>query len=88
VLGPTDDNRIEPDISTNHKLPLLQQPTQQVIKGMELFLNINGCAWCDRNLLLLRKEHFNSLSKKNFMLSATLRGIMIHSADEAGEAWS
>jgi hypothetical protein len=81
--GPTDDGRIKPDISG---------------KGVNLRSSIStsntaydyysGTSMASPNVagtLLLLQQHYNNI-KGNYMLAATLRGLALHTADEAGDA--
>lgn len=82
--GPTDDNRIKPDIST---------------KGVNVYSTTNDASntsyatssgtsmaapGVTATLLLLQQHYLNINS--DFMRSATLRGLIAHSADEAGDS--
>ena len=79
--GPTDDGRIKPDISA---------------KGVDTFSatdnsttsysTLSGTSMASPSVngtLLLLQQHYNQLNGQ-FMKSSTLRGLMAHSADEAG----
>lgn len=81
--GPTDDFRIKPDISA---------------KGVGVIStsNSNNTSYSSSNgtsmaapgvsgVLTLLQQHHNNLHS-SYMLAATLKGIMIHTADEAGPA--
>lgn len=82
--GPTDDNRIKPDISAKGQ-------------GVRSASNASPTSYAPSNgtsmaapaisgTLLLLQEHFSNLNGGLFMRSATLRGLMAHTADEAGPA--
>ncbi|WP_165764595.1 S8 family serine peptidase [Flavobacterium cyanobacteriorum] len=81
--GPTDDRRIKPDIAT---------------KGVNVFscgsssntnyATLSGTSMAAPGVsgaLTLMQQHYNNLNGF-FMRAATLRGLMIHTADEAGNA--
>lgn len=80
--GPTDDFRIKPDIST---------------KGMNVFSAINQSQssynWLSGTSMaspgvtgtLLLLQQYNQQRHHSFLKAATLRGLMIHAADEAGD---
>jgi PKD repeat protein len=81
--GPTDDGRIKPDV---------------VAAGVSIYSCIStsntaydtyqGTSMATPNgsgSLLLVQQHYNNV-KKTFMRSATLKGLAIHTADEAGNA--
>ena len=79
--GPTDDGRIKPDLSA---------------KGVNMYSslgnsnnsygNLNGTSMATPNVsgsLLLLQQHYNNIYGE-YMLSSTLRGLALHTADEAG----
>lgn len=81
--GPTDDGRIKPDV---------------VAKGVGVFSSVStgntdydtyqGTSMATpvtTGSLLLVQQHYNNLKGK-FMRSASLKGLIIHTADEAGPA--
>lgn len=81
--GPTDDGRIKPDISA---------------KGVQLFSsrsmhdshygNSSGTSMSAPSVtgtLALLQQHYNNLNSE-YMLASTLRGLVLHTADEAGDA--
>jgi trimeric autotransporter adhesin len=81
--GPTDDGRIKPDV---------------VAAGVNLYssfsgadddyASISGTSMSSPTVtgsLLLVQQHYNNLNGK-FMRSASLKALMIHTADEAGSA--
>jgi hypothetical protein len=81
--GPTDDYRIKPDIATqgvavfscydnNNSDYATLQGTSMAAPGITASL-------------ALMQQHYNNLNG-NFMRAATVKGLMIHTADEAGTA--
>lgn len=79
--GPTDDGRIKPDVAA---------------KGVNMFssigtanyANFSGTSMSAPNTsgsLILLQQHYNDINGE-FMLSSTLRGLALHTADEAGSA--
>ena len=77
--GPTDDGRIKPDISA---------------KGVNMYSSVGGSGYANYSgtsmsapntsgSLILLQQHYNDLNE-TFMLSSTLRGLALHTADEAG----
>jgi serine protease AprX len=82
--GPTDDNRIKPDISTKG-VNVFSTTNAASNKGYGTISGTSMAAPGVTGTLLLLQEHFRNITS-GFMRSATLRGLMIHSADEAGDA--
>jgi len=79
--GPTDDGRIKPDISAKGVNMLSSTGTANTSYG-----NLNGTSMATPNVsgsLVLVQQHHNELYGE-YMLSATLRGLALHTADEAG----
>ena len=83
-FGPTDDGRIKPDLvgsgenilSTNS----INDRSYKVLSGTSMAApNISGS-------LLLLQEHYANLRNGQVMRAATLKGLAIHTADEAGDA--
>ncbi|MCX2681245.1 S8 family serine peptidase [Galbibacter sp. EGI 63066] len=81
-FGPTDDGRIKPDItgagvdvyssySTDEKSYLSQSGTSMAAPG------VTGS-------LLLLQQHYSEMNG-GFMKAATLKGLALHTADEAGD---
>ena len=83
--GPTDDNRIKPDIAMKG---IGVYSTSDAADNIS-YGTLSGTSMAAPGVtgtLLLLQEHFLNNSTENFMRSATLRGLIIHTADEAGEA--
>ena len=79
--GPTDDGRIKPDISGKGVNTYSSTATSNTS-----FSSFNGTSMATPNIsgnLLLLQQHYNSMTG-NYMRSATLRGLVLHTADEAG----
>ena len=79
--GPTDDGRIKPDVAA---------------KGVNMFSSVGTAGYANYSgtsmsapntagSLILLQQHYNDLNGE-FMRSATLRGLALHTADEAGTA--
>jgi Subtilase family/Secretion system C-terminal sorting domain len=79
--GPTDDGRVKPDISAKGVNMLSSVGTSNTA-----YANFSGTSMATPNTsgsLLLLQQHYNNLNG-NFMLSSTLRGLALHTVDEAG----
>ncbi|MBC7651039.1 MAG: S8 family serine peptidase, partial [Deinococcales bacterium] len=82
--GPTDDGRIKPDIVADGV-----NVTSTVASGNTDYASLSGTSMSAPNAtgsLLLLQEYYSQLKAGAFMRSATLKGIAIHTADEAGDA--
>ncbi|POY35769.1 peptidase S8 [Solitalea longa] len=80
--GPTDDGRIKPDVVANGINVLStfsgSDDDYGTLSGTSMAApSVSGSA-------LLLQEQYSKLNNGNFMRSATLRGVIIHTADEAG----
>ncbi len=80
--GPTDDGRIKPDIVTDG-VNLLSAITS----GNTDYAYLSGTSMATpvaSGSLYLLQEYYSRLHNGQFMRSATLKGLVIHTADEAG----
>jgi hypothetical protein len=84
--GPTDDGRIKPDIVADGVN--LLSPTAESNNSYGYSTGTSMSAPNATGSLFLLQEHFSKLknSATAFLRSATLKGLAIHSADEAGDA--
>ncbi len=79
--GPTDDYRIKPDITGNGRG--LYSTFESADNA---YSSISGTSMASPNVtgtLLLLQEHANNVNG-NFMRAATLKGLALHTADDAG----
>ncbi|OYU97244.1 MAG: hypothetical protein CFE21_02840 [Bacteroidetes bacterium B1(2017)] len=79
--GPTDDGRIKPDVVANGV-----SVYSSVSTSTTSYSTFNGTSMATPNAsgsALLIQQHYNNL-KGAFMRSSTLKGLIIHTADEAG----
>jgi hypothetical protein len=80
--GPTDDGRIKPDIVGNGVNLLSAYSATD-----DAYASISGTSMSAPNVsgsLFLLQEHFAKLNQNRFMLSSTLKALVLHTADEAG----
>ena len=77
--GPTDDGRIKPDISA-------KGVAMYSSVGPSSYANYSGTSMASPSVagsVILLQQHYNNINNE-FMLAATLRGLTLHTADEAG----
>ncbi|WP_242926440.1 S8 family serine peptidase [Pontibacter vulgaris] len=82
--GPTDDGRIKPDIVGNGVAVLSTSSESD-----RAYQSMSGTSMASPNVagsMLLLQEHYSNLNNGNVMRAATLRGLAIHTASEAGTA--
>jgi len=79
--GPTDDNRVKPDITGNGTSVLSTNSTSD-----SSTTTMSGTSMASPNVagtLLLLQQHYKNVTN-NFMKAATLKGLACHTADDAG----
>ncbi len=79
--GPTDDYRIKPDITGNGTGVYSTYASSDTA-----YNSITGTSMASPNVtgsLLLLQQHYNNLNG-SFMRAATLKGLALHTADDAG----
>lgn len=80
--GPTDDGRIKPDVVADGVNLLSSVATSNTAYAI-----LSGTSMSSPNAagsLLLLQEYYSQLHAGTFMRSATLKGLAIHTANEAG----
>ncbi len=80
--GPSDDGRIKPDLVANGV-----NVTSASTNGNTSYSTKSGTSMAGPNAagsLILLQEYYTKLRAGNFMRAATLKGLAIHTADEAG----
>lgn len=80
--GPTDDGRIKPDIAAKgvdvNSLGSLTNSQYAVLSGTSM------AAPAITGLIVMLQKHYNNLNAGTFMRASTVRGLICHSAREAG----
>ncbi len=82
--GPTDDGRIKPDLVANGV-----SVTSTASFSNTSYATLSGTSMSAPNAtgsLLLIQEYYNKLKPGTFLRSSTLKGLAIHTTDEAGDA--
>lgn len=82
--GPTDDGRIKPDVVANGVNVLSCIGTSNT--AYDTYSGTSMATPSVTGSLLLLQEYYAKLHSGSFMRSATLKGLVIHTADEAGIA--
>ncbi|GAB3194255.1 hypothetical protein GCM10027293_02080 [Pontibacter aydingkolensis] len=82
-FGPTDDGRIKPDLVGNGVSVMSTSD-----KSNTAYTTLSGTSMAAPNVsgsLLLLQEHYANLNNGKVMRAATLKGLAIHTTDEAGK---
>ena len=80
--GPTDDGRIKPDVVTDGVNVLSCIGTSD--NAYDIYSGTSMSSPAAAGSLLLLQEYYARLHSNAFLRSATIRGLVIHTADEAG----
>jgi len=81
-MGPTGDGRIKPDLVADGVDVLSSISTAD--NAYDIFSGTSMATPACAGSSFLIQEYWSRLHNGNFMRSATLRGLLIHTADEAG----
>lgn len=82
--GPTDDGRIKPDVVADGV-----NVTSSIATTPSSYATYSGTSMASPNAtgsLFLLQEYYSKLKSGSFLRSATLKGLAIHTAEEAGIA--
>ena len=83
-MGPTGDGRIKPDLVADGVNVLSSISTAD--NAYDIYSGTSMATPAAAGSSFLLQEYYSRLHGGNFMRSATLRGLLIHTADEAGAA--
>ena len=80
--GPTDDGRIKPDISA--KGIGVSSCTSSGNASYDTYQGTSMATPAITGMVLMLQKYYNDLNPSNFMRASTVRGLICHSAREAG----
>lgn len=80
--GPTDDGRIKPDIAA--KGVAVSSTTSISNNSYDTYQGTSMAAPAIAGMVLMLQKHYNDLNPSIFMRASTVRGLICHSAKEAG----
>jgi len=83
-VGPTNDRRIKPDISAKGYEVLSSTSTNNSNTAHELMDGTSMASPAVAGVLILLQEYFESLNEDQFMRAATIKGLVLNTADETG----
>jgi subtilisin family serine protease len=81
-FGPTDDGRIKPDISAKGI-----DVSSCIGNGNTSYASYQGTSMAApaiSGMILMLQKHYNNLNTSSYMRASTVRGLICHSAKEAG----
>ena len=81
-FGPTDDGRIKPDISAKGI-----DVSSCIGNGNTSYASYQGTSMAApaiSGMILMLQKHYNNLNTSSYMRASTVRGLICHSAEEAG----
>ena len=81
-FGPTDDGRVKPDIAADGNNVYSCVSSSNV--AYDTYSGTSMAAPSITGLIVLLQKHYNNLNAGTYMKSATVRGLLCHSAREAG----
>ena len=82
--GPTDDGRIKPDVVT--KGVGVYSATAASNSSYDTYSGTSMASPMAAGSAVLLQQHYKALNANQVMRSATLKGLIIHTADEAGSS--
>lgn len=81
-FGPTDDGRIKPDIAA--KGVAVNSTISTSSYAYDIYQGTSMAAPAISGMILMLQKHYNNLNPSSFMRASTVRGLICHSAKEAG----